>query len=442
MPNSVRAFVAITILGALAVLLAGAASTTALDPHAIRLVLGLAAFAVTAELLVYRMPQGGQGSIALIPFLAMALVYPRWEALAILALAESLVQAIRKRSLVKAAFNVAQAVLAMALAVSVYQRLGGRAFSTAISVGEVFEHCALPALAALVVFALANSVAVSVVIALSHERKFSDVWVQNTLGTASYYLLAWPLACLLAWIHTQVSPIAAVAIAIPMIGVRQLYTTTLQLQRTNRELLEWMVKAIEARDPYTSGHSRRVAEAATIIAKGYGLSGAALERVRIAALLHDIGKMHEIYAPLLRKEGPLTREEWEIMKTHPDKGAELVGTLSDLHDLIAPIRHHHENWDGTGYPAGIAGENIPLASRIITFADTIDALMTDRPYRRAKAEPEVRAELVRCRGSQFDPSLTDMVLSQSVWTQLFRKSTPTHLRVVRNSGPTRAAFGT
>jgi putative nucleotidyltransferase with HDIG domain len=441
MPNRVKIFVAMVVLSAVAIVMVTAAQAHGVDQHAIRLVLGLAGFAVIAELMVYKMPQGGQGSIALIPFLAIALVHPAWESLLVIGLAEGFVQAIRRRPPVKIVFNIAQAIVASGASVNVYSALGGRPFADVISLGVLLEQCAVPAFAALIAFAMVNSVAVSAVIALSQQQKFEDIWAQNTLGTASYYLLAWPLAALLAWMHTQVSPVAAVALAIPMIGVRQLYKTTLQLQRTNRELLEWMVKAIEARDPYTSGHSRRVAENATIIAKGYGIAGAPLERVRIAALLHDIGKMHEIYAPILRKEGSLTKEEWDVMKTHPDKGAELVATLSDLHDIVAPIRHHHENWDGTGYPAGIAGESIPLASRIITFADTIDALMTDRPYRRARTEAEVRAELVRCRGSQFDPDICDLVLSQAVWSQLFTRSTPTQLKVVRNSGAGRAAMG-
>jgi putative nucleotidyltransferase with HDIG domain len=180
-----------------------------------------------------------------------------------------------------------------------------------------------------------------------------------------------------------------------------------------------MVKAIEARDPYTSGHSRRVADAATVIARGIGLSAAQVERVRIAALLHDIGKIDEIYAPILRKEGKLTAEEWEIMKTHPAKSAELVATLSDLRDIVGPVRHHHEHWNGKGYPDGLIADAIPLAARIITFADTMDALTTDRPYRPALGEHEVRAEFVKYCGTQFDPTICGHVLSPAIWNQLF-----------------------
>ena len=149
------------------------------------------------------------------------------------------------------------------------------------------------------------------------------------------------------------------------IGYRHINKVNWQLQQTNQELLQLMVAAIEARDPYTSGHSRRVARNARLIAKAIGLPDRQVERVAVAALLHDVGKIHEVFAPILSKPGRLTAEENAIMQTHPIKSEELVKTVSQLSDVVAPIRHHHENWDGTGYPDGLVGEAIPIASRII-----------------------------------------------------------------------------
>src|SRR5205085_4691243 len=106
-------------------------------------------------------------------------------------------------------------------------------------------------------------------------------------------------------------------------------------------------------------------------------------------------------------------------KEHPGDGATLVATMSKLRDVVPSIRHHHENWDGTGYPDGLAGELIPMASRIIRFADTIDAMTTERPYRRPLTEAQVRAEVVRCRGTQFDPMIADKLLSSPFWRSLF-----------------------
>ncbi len=180
-----------------------------------------------------------------------------------------------------------------------------------------------------------------------------------------------------------------------------------------------MVKAIEARDPYTSGHSRRVAHYSKIIARGIGLTAHEIERVGIAALLHDVGKIHEVYAPILRKPDKLTPDEWAIMQTHPIKSAELVSTVSQLQDIVSAVRHHHENWDGSGYPDGLAGEDIPLGARVVLFADTIDAMTTDRPYRKALGEAQVRAELIKYRGKQFDPEICEKLLASPLFGLLF-----------------------
>jgi putative nucleotidyltransferase with HDIG domain len=206
---------------------------------------------------------------------------------------------------------------------------------------------------------------------------------------------------------------------LPLLAVRQLYRTTIELTSVTEELLDLMVAAIEARDPYTSGHSKRVANTSTILARAAGLTNAQVERVTVAALLHDVGKIDEAFAPILAKEGRLTPEEWAIMKRHPVRSAELVGMLSSLRDVVGAVRHHHENWDGTGYPDGLKGEAIPLTSRIIMFADTLDAITTDRPYRRALSLEDARSEFLKFRGKQFDPNLCEIVLRPDVWAQLY-----------------------
>jgi putative nucleotidyltransferase with HDIG domain len=221
------------------------------------------------------------------------------------------------------------------------------------------------------------------------------------------------------WTYTQYGIVGAFIFAVPLLGIRQLYKVTGQLEQTNRELLELMVAAIEARDPYTSGHSRRVAEKARIIARSIGLRDKEIQRISAAALLHDVGKIHEVFGPILSKPGRLTPEEQVIMRTHPVKSAELASKVTELRDVVPLIRHHHENWDGTGYPDGLRGEEIPLGSRIIMFADTIDAMTTDRPYRAALDAPAVRKELLRFRETQFDPTICDALLRSPEYSKLF-----------------------
>jgi putative nucleotidyltransferase with HDIG domain len=180
----------------------------------------------------------------------------------------------------------------------------------------------------------------------------------------------------------------------------------LQIEQVNRDLLELMVKAIEARDPYTSGHSMRVSRIAAAIARAVGLSVKHVERIETAALLHDVGKIHQEYALVLRKAGGLSPEEAALMRTHPIRSYELVRTISGFRGGVEEaVRHHHENYDGSGYPDGLSGEAIPIGARIIMIADTADAMTTDRPYRTALSYEELTAELERYAGSQFDANL-------------------------------------
>ncbi len=194
--------------------------------------------------------------------------------------------------------------------------------------------------------------------------------------------------------------------------VKELDEAYAELELNVREQLEMMVKAIEARDPYTSGHSRRVCGLSRAIAIDMGLSDKEVEDIENAALLHDVGKIYAEFASILQKEGRLTDEEWEVMKTHSIKSAELVANFSRFRGYIVDcIRHHHERWDGRGYPDGIKGEEIPLGARIITIADTIDAMTTNRPYRGALSLDVVISELNKGRGSQFQEELVEVTVN-------------------------------
>jgi putative nucleotidyltransferase with HDIG domain len=219
-------------------------------------------------------------------------------------------------------------------------------------------------------------------------------------------------------VYAYKGPWLASAIAVPLIGVRQLYKTNRQLETVNEEMLQLMVAAIEARDPYTSGHSQRVAEYSRIVAAAAGLRSRDVERVHTAALLHDVGKIHEEFAPILRKPSRLDAAEFAIMRSHSEKGATLVSKVTQFRDLVPAIRNHHEAWDGTGYPDNLVGEEIPLSARVIMFADTIDAMTTDRPYRQALSIASVREELRSQAGRQFDPKIAAELITDRYWLQL------------------------
>ena len=221
-----------------------------------------------------------------------------------------------------------------------------------------------------------------------------------------------------AIMYVKLGYVWSALLALPMIGVRQLYKTVFDLERINEELLQLMVAAIEARDPYTSGHSQRVARYSRAVARVAGLHAKLVEQIGTAALLHDVGKIHEEFAHILRKPGRLTDAEFEMMKTHSAKGAVLVGKVTDFGALVPLVRGHHEMWSGKGYPDALAGDAIPLGARVITIADTLDAMTTVRPYRPPRSLEEVRGELVRASGVQFDPRLCAAVLTESNWREI------------------------
>jgi len=172
------------------------------------------------------------------------------------------------------------------------------------------------------------------------------------------------------------------------------------------QFAESLGNAIDAKDAHTRSHSEEVAVAAFLLARTMGFSPADADRVHVAGHLHDIGKIGVPDAVLL-KAGTLTPEEWEHMRAHPVIGARIVSPVADLADegVAAMILHHHERWDGRGYPHGLRGEAIPLGARIIALADSLSAMLQHRPYRPALRFEQAEAELLRCSGSQFDPAV-------------------------------------
>ena len=174
------------------------------------------------------------------------------------------------------------------------------------------------------------------------------------------------------------------------------------------EIIECLVTALEAKDPYTKGHSTRVADISYKLGEIAGLKGEALEDLHLAAHLHDIGKIG-IPDRILNKVGPLMPEEIAILRQHPTIGFQILTRSSHLKGLAEIVLHHHEHWDGTGYPDGKQREEIPFSSRIIAICDAIDAMTSARPYRKALGAEECRGQLLICRGLQFDPNLIKLM---------------------------------
>lgn len=185
---------------------------------------------------------------------------------------------------------------------------------------------------------------------------------------------------------------------------------TEKLSHAYLQIVQALAASVDAKDRYTHGHSSRVAQYAKEIAKRAGFSEQEQDKIYMIGLLHDVGKIG-IRDAVINKPSRLTEEEFAEIKTHPSVGAQILAKITDLPELQIGTRWHHERYDGRGYPDGLAGEEIPEVARIIAVADTYDAMTSNRSYRRHLTQEEVRAEIERCKGSQFDPRFADIMLA-------------------------------
>ncbi len=182
------------------------------------------------------------------------------------------------------------------------------------------------------------------------------------------------------------------------------------LAQAQLETVLALANAVNARDEYTGEHSKRLAPLAEATARRLGCSEDELEDIRWGALLHDIGKI-AVPDPILLKPGPLTEDEWEIVRRHPERGEAIIRTVDALRRTATLVRHHQERYDGKGYPDALDGDHIPLGARILAVVDAYSAIRDRRPYKDPRTHGEAVAELRRCKGTQFDPNVVETFLS-------------------------------
>jgi len=177
----------------------------------------------------------------------------------------------------------------------------------------------------------------------------------------------------------------------------------------NEEALETLREAVDAKDEYTEGHSRRVGQLGVVLGEHLDLDPETCEQLQYSGLLHDVGKI-AVDKSILTKEGSLTDEEFSVIQTHPARGEKIIQFSSIEERVLNGVRHHHEQYDGSGYPDGLEGENIPLFGRVLAVADAMDAMLSDRHYRDALSWAEVESELEENKGTQFDPTVAEEAL--------------------------------
>lgn len=281
------------------------------------------------------------------------------------------------------------------------------------------------ALAGAIVF-LATTYLLTGVMVLSNSGRFYQLWAERFRWLAIYYLVLGLVAAGLVFSYEAAGAVGILILVAPLFMLRYSqkqyldHTTKMvvrlreanqellqqadEIARLNEDLLLTLARSVDLRDPDVMEHSKHVARYAVCVAEEMNLPEAHLEKIRKAGLLHDIGKLG-VPERILFKPDRLTEAEYETVKRHVDIGAELIKGCHSLHGLVPMVHHHHEKYDGTGYPDGLAGEEIPLEARILGLADAVEAMASDRPYRKAMSPTEIVEEILRCAGTHFDPEV-------------------------------------
>jgi hypothetical protein len=296
-------------------------------------------------------------------------------------------------------FNRAQLAMSAASAGLAYAAVGGAPGSIDI----LRDAGAL--LTAASVYSLVNITTVVVVMYLTQRLSFWGIWVKDFKWMIPHYLALTPLGVLIAVVESYLGLAGVLLLFVPLIIARYSLQLYAQMRKAYLATIQAMVAAIEARDPYTAGHSRRVARYTVATARALHLPEDQTERLEYAAWLHDVGKL-AVPDQILQKTGSLTPGEWAQMKRHPETGANILKQIKLLGRDVDVILHHHEKWNGEGYPDYMRGSAIPLGARLIAIADAYEAMTSVRPYRaRPMSREEAVCELKKCAASQFDPDL-------------------------------------
>ncbi|MGW1215802.1 HD-GYP domain-containing protein [Streptomyces sp. NPDC002499] len=298
-------------------------------------------------------------------------------------------------------WRAAQLALAVWAAARVHWALGGR---DAV-VGSDFPYALVPAGAAVLAFCLALTVLDGGIRAFAERvpvrRAWRGLFLRSLAPIAVHGLAGLMMAVL--W-RSRYGPVAALLVLLPMCVSWWVFAQYHRERAAHQATIRALVQAVDIKDGYTRGHSERVGQASMMIARELGMDDARVEVLRFAGILHDVGKLG-VPTRLLRKDGPLTPEERRVIELHPEYGHEMVRGIGFLGEARAAVLHHHERLDGSGYPYGLMGGQIPEPARVVAVADAFDAMTSTRSYRRARPVAAALEELQRCAGAQFDPRM-------------------------------------
>ncbi|GAA0607464.1 HD-GYP domain-containing protein [Streptomyces crystallinus] len=304
-------------------------------------------------------------------------------------------------------WRAAELALAVGAAAGVHERLGGRAAlgGTRAALAPDFPYVLLPAGAAALVFCAVLAALDGLILWTAERLPARTAWRGLLLRSLAPYCVHGLAGLMMAvlW-RSPYGPPAALLVLLPMYVSCWVFAQYHREHAAHQATIRALVQAVDIKDTYTRGHSERVGLASVLIARELGMEESRLEVLRFAGILHDVGKLG-VPTRLLRKDGPLTPQERAVIELHPEYGHEMVRGIGFLGEARAAILHHHERLDGSGYPYGLAGPQIPEFARVVAVADAFDAMTSTRSYRRARPVQAAVEELERCAGRQFDPAM-------------------------------------
>ncbi|MDD3631335.1 MAG: HD-GYP domain-containing protein [Atribacterota bacterium] len=360
--------------------------------------------AMLAEYLSVFLPAGGQITVAFPISFVIILVYG--PAVAILVEILSVIWEILKKrdNWYKTLFNAAQYSLSSGLAGVVYISSGG-----VVGTQNIINYL-LPAALCALTYCLVNSILVATVISLDSGMSVSKVYRINIKEVIPSYLAEAPMGFIMAIIYVHIGILGILLFFFPLLLARQSFELYTRMRKIYLDTIRTLAATIDAKDPYTLGHSERVSHLAVQLARKLDFAETEIEYLEYAAILHDIGKIG-IEDRILGKKDRLTDEEYDKIKEHPVIGASIIGSIEFLQKCSQTVLHHHERYEGGGYPHGLKGEEIPRTARLLAVVDAYDAMNSDRPYRKKLSENDILEEIERESGKQFDPAIARTFIS-------------------------------
>ncbi|HBP66073.1 MAG TPA: hypothetical protein DD730_17895 [Desulfosporosinus sp.] len=374
--------------------------------------------AIASESLPVALPKGGYVTVSYAIFLSSLILFPLGVTLTAMALSGLLIvgNAGLEQPLFKRVFNASQYVLSLATAYGV-MNFFKPSFLRFDLESLIFY------LVAASVYLVINITIVSIALGAMFSKSPWSIWITNIRWALPNFMSLIPLGFLMALLYNNYGPLGLLLIFVPLLVSRHSFQLYIDMKENYLNTVEALVQALEAKDTYTSGHSERVGKYAVAIAEGLEMTEEKIQSLKYAAVLHDVGKIG-VSEIILNKEGELLDSEWEAIRSHPVIGQTIIKGIKFMFDIGLVVRHHHERYDGKGYPDGIKGEIIPLESRIIAVADTYDAITSDRSYRKGKTHDEAIEELKRVAGSQLDPELV-IIFCKVVTSEMTARSVST-----------------